>query len=1210
MRPAAISSKSDAISVPGAKNSKLAGLFDDDDETGADAFVAAPAAAVAAQAGAASTQESRKIVWSGLTRLFRLDDAGSEMVEVDAGEGRDGFFGAVLRSIQGDAGQFELLVYTAVKKRTRLRMQAAVLELQPLSGESLPFYDDNGIYWALQLEQSGESEGLMCLLLAAKALGTGSVASVDRPRGTFYEQDLPATTLRLTSASYRSLTEKHDQPLDVLTAPSVQASQLPGAADSQWGAGVGEVLAAACAGSVTLLAVPPLLQPVSFRSQSQAEAAVLMLTIEGWEGEQGQALAPAEEQQKVSVKDRMARLAAAGLPPGAFNGAVHLAAAVPSDSGETSAHTSPQRPWHTPPQTAPPAGQPPIVPSSTPWLASQSLTSPAGEPSALHGHPSAEIIRQYWSAVRETGAATPYAYLGTLPFVPGLTRPPVVPEAAATSFARGPDMASTSHTVSSSIGAERAAVSCGFPSSTPLTAVSLGDLVSALRDVVRTEATPEGWQAERQKLERRVSLLEEQLRSSKVHQDQLREAMRSQAASLHAQIADSQALAQQMREQQVRSEGERQMREWERDAAKSALEAELSQMRAEVQQLLLERKSLQDRLTEAHGAQQRAESSASAASLAAASLPSTEARLSEQSQATAILRQQLLSLVAGRSKEAVAVSRGVLAVAYVGVANSLPNSPGAMVAADGVSQRLRTACRLSGRVLEQQLQLVQAAAAAWSPESGRNIEQVSDQIDWDAVESQTLSELGPSVLPDVGGEASAAASAAVEEVSAAAEGREAKLRASLASQEAQMSKLRSDMSDLQETLQGERANAKDLREKFARSELATQQKDGVVEQLQAQLQLANEEREKQWQEYQEQKAKDQTEWKHREDSLRQQLDSERKRREDEQAGQRERMDGATRRLLEDEVQHIEDQNTFREGESHHQTPNDGAGDEQRSMVEDDHARLQQAEQQQREAEEAEQRMLAKEQAEQQERERREEFLRRERDEEQRRKERDELQRKEAEIMQEEHRQRSQEEEEAQGTQRADAEPPGSAQSEAQHGEDSSAQQCQAPQASVLFEEKSNDQRQAPQASASDDSLFQDKSSEQRQVPQDKSSELHQALQAPTSDESLFEDKSIAQRQVPQASASDESVSQDKPGEQRQAPQASASKATLFEDSSSEQRRAQQASASKASLFEDDDEDVFAVKPQSVQSQKRPSRASVSSRKSIFDDDSDDDPFAR
>jgi hypothetical protein len=42
-----------------------------------------------------------------------------------------------------------------------------------------------------------------------------------------------------------------------------------------------------------------------------------------------------------------------------------------------------------------------------------------------------------------------------------------------------------------------------------------------MRDVVRQEATPEGWQDTRRKLERRVALLEEQLTLSNGRQDEM-----------------------------------------------------------------------------------------------------------------------------------------------------------------------------------------------------------------------------------------------------------------------------------------------------------------------------------------------------------------------------------------------------------------------------------------------------------------------------------------------------------------------------------------------------------------------------------------------------------------------------------------------------------------------------------------------------------------
>eukprot|EP00435_Cladocopium_sp_Y103_P044660 s1471_g12.t1 len=110
------------------------------------------------------------MLWSGLTRLFRLDDAGAEMVEVEAGEGQDGLFVALLRNISDTSDEVELLVYTAIRKRRRLRTPVALMELQT-AGDAVSFYDDTGIYWALQLEKTEESMPLLRLLLAAKANG-------------------------------------------------------------------------------------------------------------------------------------------------------------------------------------------------------------------------------------------------------------------------------------------------------------------------------------------------------------------------------------------------------------------------------------------------------------------------------------------------------------------------------------------------------------------------------------------------------------------------------------------------------------------------------------------------------------------------------------------------------------------------------------------------------------------------------------------------------------------------------------------------------------------------------------------------------------------------------------------------------------------------------------------------------------------------------
>jgi len=134
---------------------------------------------------------------------------------------------------------------------------------------------------------------------------------------------------------------------------------------------------------------------------------------------------------------------------------------------------------------------------------------------------------------------------------------------------------------------------------TTLSSVTLGEMIEAVREVVRVEATPEGWQTERTKLERRLSLVEEQLSASKVHLEQVREANRNQHAVAQKQLNDAQMMAHQMREQQMREANERQMREWERDALRGNLESELQQTRSELQQLRLEERGLRDRLNDA-----------------------------------------------------------------------------------------------------------------------------------------------------------------------------------------------------------------------------------------------------------------------------------------------------------------------------------------------------------------------------------------------------------------------------------------------------------------------------------------------------------------------------------------------------------------------------------------------------------------------------------
>ncbi|CAE7538537.1 unnamed protein product [Symbiodinium microadriaticum] len=781
------------IPLPGRK-SKLAGLFDEDVALEAPKSehleVKVPAAAPSVPGPSPATMGDAKIAWSGLTRLFRLDDAGDEMMEVEAGEGRDGLFVAVLRSSADVGHQLELLVYTAIRKRKRLRVAAAVLELQTPSQDSVSFYDDTGIYWALQLEKTEESVPLARLLLAAKAASSGEVAMVELKCA---DTEAAPCSLRLAAVSHRSLLQSETQ-ATVPSTSSLPREQLE-SADAWWGSGASRALEGQLAGSVALLAVPPGSQG-SLRS-SDDSVLLLEVVAEGL-AEVDRPVEINQDTKRLSVKERMAKLAAASLPPGAIG-------MMPLAEGDVDEKVSSSgRPKEAKDPVLPGPG---VCPS--PPRPSHPGPLPVNQSGLQNGHPSAEIIRQYWSAVQESGTA-PYAYLGALPFVPGLTRMPIAPSALHSTHGAAAiaEMAKGFNAGPVPPSMPTGPTGPALTLEVPLSSVSMGEFMASMRDLVRAEATPEGWQAERQKLERRVSLLEEQLRSSKVHQDQLRDAMRTQ----HSQLADAQ---QQLREQ-LRMDGERQMREWELDAAKRAAEAELRNASAEAHQLRLEQRSMQEQLAMALESQQRAECSAAAAAGSAASLSAAEARLADQNSMVTTLRQQLAILAAARASEAIAVSRGVLAVAYVGVSSSLPTNPGALVAVEGLSQRLRAACRQCGRVLEQQLQ--SAHEISWT-ESGPS----PLDIDWEAVEAKTLQELGSTALPDLGSAPMKAAPAA-----------EKLLQDEVKQQSMELDRLRAEVRSCQQQIHTERNVSNDLRE-----QLQTQQA-GDAELLLLREQLAAE----------------------------------------------------------------------------------------------------------------------------------------------------------------------------------------------------------------------------------------------------------------------------------------------------------------------------------------------------------------------------------
>merc|ERR1719498_2170755 len=64
------------------------------------------------------------------------------------------------------------------------------------------------------------------------------------------------------------------------------------------------------------------------------------------------------------------------------------------------------------------------------------MSAPSGLPTGMPAqHPAAALMQQYWSAVQTdtAGSMQPYAYLGALPFVPGLSMNPMSQPATAPS---------------------------------------------------------------------------------------------------------------------------------------------------------------------------------------------------------------------------------------------------------------------------------------------------------------------------------------------------------------------------------------------------------------------------------------------------------------------------------------------------------------------------------------------------------------------------------------------------------------------------------------------------------------------------------------------------------------------------------------------------------------------------------------------------------
>eukprot|EP00913_Durusdinium_trenchii_P030682 g28736.t1 len=576
-------------------------------------------------------------IHSALSKLSRLDKSFDAIVtdvghNIRLNQEDMCFLGSLFKDFLGDvseevSGQNHILLGRSspsrlVKltlstgervRRKRLRTPVALMELQT-AGDAVSFYDDTGIYWALQLQKPEESMPLLRLLLAAKAAGSGWTAMVELSYSESEAGVSAVSSFRLTAACSLPRSAKALQFFFWRLLRKARRIRLN---------------LRSCRRPITRVASCP----------SRNE----------WPGWLLQACLQVRLECKCRLRQRQ-RLRLRGMwHP--WHRALRWHQVPWLRSHQQSRC---QRGRHQPCCLQLQMKQAKQRVVDLMHQVSEWITSFPGVP---NGHPSAEIIRQYWSAVQDTGYGAPYAYLGALPMVPGLTRRADLPR-----------------------------VTAETPLSVPLSSASMGDLVAAMREVVRAEATPEGWQAERQKLERRAALLEEQLQPK----EQLRDAMRAQ----HAQLADAQMMAQQMREHQLRLDGERQMRELEVEAGRSALEAELRQATAEAEQLAI-----------AVDHQQRAESSAAAASSSTASLLATEARLAEQVSLVASLRQQLLSMTTSQTTEAISICRGVLGVTYVNLESSLPSTPDALVAAEAVRKQVRATIRQCGKVFEQQVQL-------------------------------------------------------------------------------------------------------------------------------------------------------------------------------------------------------------------------------------------------------------------------------------------------------------------------------------------------------------------------------------------------------------------------------------------------------------------------------------------------------------------------
>lgn len=851
----------DALPLPGSlSRARLAAAFGDEDAAiasfgaglgwpsgEAKAPAASSLAAPTPSQAAPAVHGTASHVWTARAcSLYRFDEGSAEMLEVDAGEDRGSLFGAVLKAPSGAkrSAALELFVYTAVRRRPRLRATVDTLSVQAPNEDSASFYDEHGIYWALRLKSADEALQLTRMLLAARATATGEVEVLETysPENDDVFKDTGTVDILAlrTSAALLDLSCAADSSLactgECQLEQSVDGIFQLAAMDQQWGVGVRAAVAALVtanfrdAGACVILAVPPGRRTSGCKNPD----AVLLVDLErrdlvdgtGGDAAEKELLAEvhavatgkrreefASPKQKASLTERMARLGVptVGVPlsPSPDSGVApasaahsaelvsggHHAVGWPAESAFpleqprvlSNAHNSSvsSMPANCASpmgiiapalgSTAPASG---VAVAMGPWAGGGTAWMPLGWSCDPRVHPIADIVRHYWDAVQATTGAE-YAYRGALPTIPGLMSrlgepmPGAAPMNAAAAALFGATGLSLGMNGTAPSGMAAPAVRLGPPSMPKprqhqptyqppshqrldssvtmspdalVGALTLGELAQMLREVVRTEATPQGWREERQKLERRGVVLEEQLRSAREHEGQLREASRAQVAAAHSQLAETQRVMHEMRAQQLQLEGERQVRDRELESARCLAESELRQCQGELKQLNFEHQVFRDRLANAEVGRRQAEG---AAADAIGSMPGLESRLRDQAEAVAALRQEAMRVASSRAEDAASVFKNLLGLVYAGVDSALPGE-GGRVDAGALRALFRGVCRGCGWATEQQLQRL-AVADESAVAAGQPLPSLGSGLDWEAVEAASLEGVAArSPLPDVG----------------------------------------------------------------------------------------------------------------------------------------------------------------------------------------------------------------------------------------------------------------------------------------------------------------------------------------------------------------------------------------------------------------------------------------------------------------------------